>query len=230
MSTLEELGIGGEEEKIEVPAEVPEEMDSRIPLIQPGKYVLQLPQDMSTIWGSFETKKGQTRIYASFSRDYTLTVVGEGEYKDHPLAASINNYLIQALEANLPEDEQSLKGLTSNKAFHDALVKYAGAKFRAELSWSAYCHPGQPMYVTQEDPETGVLRAIKQENTEGCGANVTSYGPEKWDAVNKKGRIPKENGRYMEAFDEYLVHGDYDNGCPARLFSKPRLNRFKPFA
>jgi hypothetical protein len=34
---------------------------------------------------------------------------------------------------------------------------------------------------------------------------------------------------FMEAFDEYLVHGDYDNGCPARLFSKPRLNRFKAF-
>lgn len=243
MSRLEELEIGPEE-KIEVPAELPEEMESRIPLVQPGKYVFQLPNDMSQLWGSFETKAGDTRIYASFSMDNMLTVVSEGDYKDHPLAASINNvayprggkegtaisdmnYLIAALEANLPESERAT--LNSNQAFHDAMLKYGGARFKAELSWTAYCHPAKPMYVTQEDPETGVLRAQKIEGTEGCGSNYTSYGPQNYDAANKKGRIPSEGGLFLEAFDEYLVHGDMENGCPARLFSKPRLSRFKAF-
>lgn len=240
MSTLEELGIGAEE-KIEVPTELPEEMESRIPLIQPGKYVFQLPEDLTSLWGTFKTKTGSDRLYIAFSMENTLTCISKGEYEGHPLAASVNNvayprggdtaiadmnYLIAALEG----ETDSPAVLNSNQAFYDALNRFGGKRFRAELSWTAYCHPGKPMYVTQEDPETGTRRAEKIEGTEGCGANIATYGPAIWNAAEKKGRIPKEDGKFMEAFDEVLVHGDYENGCPARLFSKPRLNRFKSFS
>ena len=239
MSKLEELNLN-DDEVIEVPEEVPEESTGYIPLVQPGIYMFQLPGDLENVWSTFEaTKKGVTRVSAGFSREYPLIVLEDeakfgGEFRGLPVTAYINNleysrrgkdgvevadmfYLIKALEANLPDEDQSK--LSNNRSYINALKRHAGRAFRASVHWEAYCNPKKDIYMTIED-ENGTPRAQVQEGTLGCGGSYNSY------SRDLTTRIPAdETGRFKERFDEMEVPGQE---CPAHLFSRIKLSRFQP--
>jgi len=237
MSKLEALGIG-EEEQIEMPEEIPEEREGRQPLVQPGVFTFKLPDDMSNVWGVFDSKKGK-RIYASFNKENALTVHKsdpkyEGYFDGWVVNLLINNleyprgperievadmtYLIKALEA---KEEKKTK-LTTNKAFAETLSKFAGGLFVAELTWNAYCNPNKDIYMNIRDDEGKVIKAEVQEGNVGCGASYNSYSRDPLKAIPVDG----ETGFFLERFEETEVHGE-DYGCPAVLFCNARLGRFK---
>ncbi len=239
MSTLEELGILDDEALIEIPDDIPEESSGYVPLVQPGKYVLRLPSDLSAIWTAFDARDKGKRVSAGFIKDNPLTVEEDEQYglfKKSPVTTFINNveyprgregvlvsdmfYLIRALEANLPEDERSL--LKTNKDYVTALQKYEGKLFKATIAWTAYCNPSKNIWMAVEDEE-GNRRTEEQEGTPGCGRNYTSY------ARNPEERIPQGDDEFfLERFDEYDVHGD-EQECPAVLRANIKLSRFEPF-
>lgn len=235
MSKLDELGIG-EEEKIEMPDDVPEEKERRVELAQPSTYVFRLPENMDNIWGVFDSKKGK-RIYASFNKENALTIYQDDKFEHYhegrPVNLLINNleyprgaerievadmtYLIKALESTTGSKTK----LTTNKAFADALSKFGGALFEAELSWNAYCNPNKDIYVQERDENDVATKATQQDGQTGCSKSYNSY------ARNKLERIPEdENNWFIERFEETTVHGD-EYVCPAILFANARLGRFK---
>ena len=236
MGTLEEIGLLDDQTQIEIPDEIPEEGSNYVPLVQPGKYVFQLPENMELVWTKVDSKKGP-RVAAIFNRDNPITVVQDDTYDGYfngsPVSTLLNNveyprgkerievadmyYLIQAFEAHLPKEQRTK--LTNNLSFVNALKKYAGRMFGATLHWEAYCNPKKNIFVSEED-EDGNRRAVEKEGTPGCQARYTSY------ARDPKQQIPKnEQGFFVERFDEILVHGD-PMGCPASLICNARLGRF----
>lgn len=238
MSILDELGLRDDESLIELPDEVPEEGGGRVPLVQPGTYVFRLPEDMETLWGTFEAKSQGKRVYINFNRDNPLTIVSDptydGAYKNHPVLLILNNmgrprgrdgvlvpdlfYLIRALEANLPDEERS--ALKTNLSYVETLNKYGGKLFQAELTWNAYCNKNQNIWVTVLDDE-GRPRSEERPGTFGCGSSYTSYHRD------PARQIPRdEAGYFKEFFDEIEVHRD-ETGCPARLRANAQLRRFK---
>jgi len=237
MSKLEELAIG-EEEQIEMPEDIPEEKEGRQPLVQPGVYTLKLPDDLSNVWGVFDSKKGK-RIYASFNKENALTIYKsdpkfEGYFDGWSVNLLINNleyprgperievadmtYLIKALQAK----ETKKTPLTTNKAFAETLSKYTGGLFIAELTWNAYCNPNKDIYMNIRDEDGKVIKAEIQEGNVGCGASYNSYSRDPGKAIP----IDGETGFFTERFEETEVHGE-DYGCPAVLFCNARLGRFK---
>jgi hypothetical protein len=236
MSKLEELGIG-EEEQIETPEEIPEEKEGRQPLVQPGVFTIKLPDDMSNVWGVFDSKKGK-RIYASFNKENALTIYKDTKYEGYfdgwAVNLLINNleyprgaerievadmtYLVKALEAK--QDKKS--PLNTNKAFAEALSAHAGGLFVAELTWNAYCNPNKDIYMNIRDEEGKVLKAEVQEGNVGCGSSYNSYSRDPAKAIP----IDGETGFFLERFEETDVHGE-EYGCPAVLFANARLGRFK---
>lgn len=239
MSTLEELGLDVDETPIEIPDEVPEETSGYMPMVQPGKYVLKLPEDMETLWTKIDTKDKGTRISAGFKKDNPITVFQDdnfgGEFANSPVVTFINNnefprgrervevsdmfYLIRALEANLPDEEKSL--LTNNASFVTALKKHAGKLFIATVAWKAYCNPNKNIYLALYNEDGTTASVDEQEGTPGCGAEYTTYSR---DPLTKIPKYP-DSDRFKERFEEYEAHGQQD-GCPARLMANIRLGRF----
>ena len=239
MSTLEELGLDVDETPIEIPDEVPEETSGYIPMVQPGSYILKLPDDMETVWTKIDTKDKGVRISAGFKKDNPITVYQDdkfaGEFNSSPVTTFINNnefprgrekvpvsdmfYMIRALEANLPDEEKSL--LTNNASYVSALKKHSGKLFIARISWKAYCNPNKNIYLAIYNEDGTTDSVDEQEGTPGCGAEYTNYSK---DVLT---RIPKnpESGRFKERFEEYEAHGQQD-GCPARLMCNVRLGKF----
>lgn len=239
MGKLEELGLLDDEAQIEIPEDVPEESTGYVPLVQPGKYVLRLPSDLSEVWTAFDAKDKGKRISAGFIKNNPLIVEADEGYDmfvNSPITTFVNNveyprgregvpvsdmyYLIRALEANL--DDASKSVLKTNKDYVIALQKHAGKLFKVTIAWSAYCNPNRNLWMAVEDAD-GNRRTEEQEGTPGCGANYTTY------ARNPMERIPKgEDNFFLERFDEFEVHGD-EAGCPAVLRANIKLSRFEPF-
>lgn len=240
MSTLDELGLSTDETPIEIPDEVPEESSGYVPLVQPGRYVFKLPDNMETIWTKIDTKDKGPRVSAGFTKDSPLVVVQDDtwdkEFNNAPVTTFINNiefprgregvevadmyYLIKALEANLPDEEKS--PLSTNPTFVKAMQKHAGKMFIATVQWEAYCNPNKNIYIAMYNDDGTTASVDEQEGTLGCGAKYVSYTSGKYPQIPKH-----EDGRFKDRFDEFEVHGE-DDGCPARLMANIRLSKFAP--
>jgi hypothetical protein len=224
MSKLDELGLT--EDKIEIPDEVPEQMGNFFPPPQPATYTFRLPEDLGEVWDTFETDAGQ-RISARFDRDYPLHIVDspDGSYNGTTLmGVSISNserargrekvmvadmyYLIQALYK-----DEDMPDLGNNPAFAKALINKAGAKFKADVEWSARCSESSDMWVTGPDGN-----AVQEPGTPGCGKSFYT------STSDSAARIPQdENGHFLDRFECALT--GCDGGACLRAF--PRLSRFK---
>lgn len=240
MAKINELNLKDEELDLVPDEEIPELTDDFSVLPQPGVFTARLPEDMEDVWGSFEDKKTGAEILSVwFDREHPLTITGD-EFDGHYVGDTIsfigvNNqprprgkekhevsdmqYLIKALEAHLPVEKRSK--LTNNSSFAKALMKHAGEEVKFNLSWNAYCNPGKDIRTMQEDGSTK-----EEPGTEGCGASF--YAPSR----DKTKEIPKDaDGYYMSRFPEGLVPGRSDEDgnplCPAVLFARGQMNRFK---
>ena len=244
MGSLEDLGLPADE-VIETPDEIPEESSGYVPLVQPGTYVFQLPDNMDTIFKKLDPtgSRKATRISAGFGKDSPLTIFQDdtfnGFYRGYSVLTFVNNiefrrgpksgdgvevsdmqYLIRALEANLPIEQKTK--LVNNQAYGVALRRQAGKLFKAQLHWETYCNPNKNIYVATVDQD-GKRKVDEAVGTLGCKAKYTSY------SRNPQQRIPldPETGLFKERFDEIEVHRN-PAGCPAALICNIRLSRFAP--
>lgn len=182
--TLEELGFKEEVLPVVPPEEVPAEFSAAPLPPYPGVYWFKLPTDLSTVFDKFEVSVNEhgildregahksERLAAIFDGSNALEIIHAektneahmgGLYngrvntaernrarKGHPpVHVSDMTYLLQALGDPDPNPG-------SNKAFGQALVKYAGREFKANLEWTTSCNTERQVYYEQED-EVGTV-------------------------------------------------------------------------
>jgi len=166
------------------------------PLPRPGTHKFQLPGDLTSIWETVDSDKGQ-RVAAVFADENALSVLGLGGQtfrsristverprgKEKKLASDMS-YLLRALE------DQSAPRKSSE--FIKALNAHAGEEFRADVEWGAFCNPAKDIFVS------GSGRA---EGKKGCGQR---YGMRDYDRKDgtKVVQIPRhDDGTWAEEFD-----------------------------
>lgn len=172
---INELNLGNEKLGIDY-GQIPEETGEYTPPIQPGSYVFALPTNLDSIWETID-RGGQQRVQAVFHNDDALTVFLHGD-ETRSFSAWINNhpfprnkekievsdmtYLIRVLEPSATPQ--------TNPEFVAALQRHAGEKFKANVTWSAYCNPKKDIYMEVAD-EAGETTVQVQEGTKGCTTN-----------------------------------------------------------
>jgi hypothetical protein len=161
---------------------------------QPGKYRFRLPTSMSAIWAVVESEKHGTRINAIFDGDAALAIVqSPGQAYD----GQEFNYRI----SNVPRERTKEKILVSdmdlllralgetkrpptNKAYAQALQKYAGKEFGAIVEFSYRCDERREAYF--EDGHGGQQRA---EGRMGCGERYYQRDVPKVDGPEGQGQL-----------------------------------------
>lgn len=157
--------------------EIPEETSEYTPPLQPGSYVFSLPSNLNSIWEVIE-RSGQKRVQAVFHNTDALTVhLPNNETRsfsawisNHPfprgkekIEVSDMQYLLRILEpAATPQ---------TNTEFVDLLKKHGGDRFKANVTWSAFCNPNKDAYFETAPDEAGNTSVVVQEGTKGCGEN-----------------------------------------------------------
>jgi len=142
---------------------------------QPGKYRFRLPTNLNMIWSTVETEKHGTRINAIFEDDSALVIVqSPGQAKDGedfryrlsnvPRERTKEKILVSDMDLLLRALGETKRPAT-NKAYAQALMKYAGKDFGATVEFSYNCNPKREIYV---DDGTGGQQKV--EGRMGCGA------------------------------------------------------------
>lgn len=218
MANINELAL--KEETIVPDYEaIPEEFGSFTPPPQPGTYVFKLPEDLSSVWETFDaTISGEKkqRIRAVLRDEHSLLINGNGT-ENQPFGAYISGAeRARGREKVMVSDLTYLvrcfgEKPTTPKQHAEALIKHAGESFRADVTWSAYCNPNRNAYFeTKETNENGEeVTVVKEvEGTHGCGANFYQED------------IPKDaDGLYVQRF----TCGE----CNAQVMAFPGLRNFK---
>jgi hypothetical protein len=205
------------------PDELAGQIGSYIPVPQPGTYRFKLPGDLTSVYETVDTPKGQ-RIKAVFRDESALFVetlnqpfpyvalsseereVGKAKKPGAELA-----YLLTAL------GEDKLPGFSNSRGYAQALQKHSGESFVADVDWSVNCSTKKDIWVFDEEAK----KTIKKEGTKGCGR---LYATSEFDSKNANGGksilIPKyEDGNLSDRFP---------CECGAQLkVSFPRLKNFK---
>ena len=216
MANLNELeGIGNDAGFDVNYDDVPEQLGGFAPTPPPGSYRFRLPGDLANIWEQFDVTiddKPQKRLRAQFEESSVLTITSSvsGDQDGNAFRTRITNverkrgksdakasdmlYLLRALG-----DEQHY---ASNKAYAEALMKFAGKEFVADVEWAAWCNSNKPIRSQDEDGNTVIV-----ESQNGCGERVYQRD------------IPKVDGAYAETFG--------CPGCGALLRAFPNLARFR---
>ncbi len=142
---------------------------------QPGKYRFRLPPSLAAIWAVVDTQEHGQRINAIFDQDAPLTIVQspnkevDGEdftyrISNVPRARTKEKILVSDM-ALLLRALGETKLPASNKAFAQALMKYAGKEFGATLEFSYRCNDKRDAYF--DDGQGGTAKA---EGRMGCGS------------------------------------------------------------
>lgn len=208
------------------PSKLPEVKAGRRPLLYPGPYSFTLP-------GEFDFGKDDdgTRqlVYADFNSAYALIAQPgnkqwTGRIYNRPRTMK-TGWGKDAKEINTNDLAQLLKAvgyagsLTTNKAYAEALSKYPGAKFEADISWSVNCKATKNIWAEEIDPETGDSRIKEQAGRVGCGKTyISDEGYTKKDGTQVYS-IPKdENGSWAPRFT---------CACGAALSANDNLNKIR---
>lgn len=208
MANINELNLGQESLGLDY-ENMPEERGEYVSPVQPGTYVFELPEDLSSIWEVIQ-RQGKERVQAVLHGDNALTV-HLPKNEDRAFSAWINNhpfprgkegievsdmqYLIRILEPSATPN--------TNPQFVDVFSRHGGKKFKANVTWAAYCNPEKDAYF--ENAETKAIEVA--EGTRGCGENYYQKS------------IPRdENDLYVDQFQ--------CDKCHAVVKAFPRLRKF----
>jgi len=210
--SLQDLGLKAESVGGAGFDELPEQQGSYLPPPQPGSYRFQLPASLTNIWDTREFD-GKTRLVALFDADNPLTIVqSPGNQRNlEPFRTQITNNERNRARKGQPEVLVSdmdylLKALgetkrpATNKAYLEALAKYAGKDFAADVTWSWSCNPKKPKRVP--DGEGGSVEAKDEAGQPEMGCGKRYYPRE----VRKDGQgqyplsIACECGALLRAF------------------------------
>jgi hypothetical protein len=162
---------------------------------QPGPYRFKLPANLANIFDIYEDK-GKQYIRAIFDKDAPLLIVQDvrqkhvGEAfqtrltnqrrKRGDIEASDLDYLLKAL------GETTTPG--SNRAFMEALGKYASKEFTADISYSWNCQDTRAVYI--DDGQGGTKK--DESGRMGCGKRYYQAGKTKKPEL----QIEKADGVY----------------------------------
>jgi len=142
---------------------------------QPGKYRFKLPASLAAIWAVVESEKHGTRINGIFDSDNPLIIVqSPGSAHDgEEFAYRISNVPRERTKEKILVSDMDLllralgetKRPATNKAYAQALQKYAGKDFGATVEFSYRCNPERDAYF-----DDGAGGQAKVEGRVGCGA------------------------------------------------------------
>ncbi len=142
---------------------------------QPGKYRFRLPATMAAIWEAVESEKHGQRITAIFRGDAALTIVQspKGEHDGEEFDYRVSNVPRERTKEKILVSDMDLilralgetKKPTTNKGYAQALMKYAGKEFSAEVEFSWRCRDDKDAYF-----DDGAGGTQKVEGRAGCGA------------------------------------------------------------
>lgn len=208
-------------------AKLPENKAGRRQLLYPGAYNFTLPGGFD--FGKDDTGERQL-IYANFSDAYALTAQPGGKQwtgrlYNRPRTKKVG-WGKDAKEVATNDLAELLKAvghvgtLATNAAYAEALSKYPGAKFGADISWSVTCSPKKNIWAEEIDPETGDSRIKEQAGKVGCGRTyISDEGyTRKRDGVTIHS-IPKDdNGAWAARFT---------CSCGAALSANDNLNNIR---
>lgn len=169
---------------------------------QPGPYRFRLPADLSKVWDVYDSKKGQ-RIRAIFDRDHPLTIIASPgnaangdvfqtrlsnqERKRGDVEASDLDYLLRA-------KGEKTRPMT-NKAYAQAVLKYAGQEFGADITYSFRCSTERNIRVF--NPTTQALEEIDKK---GCGKGYYQKDLQRGPDGNFPHEITCECGAVLRVF------------------------------
>jgi hypothetical protein len=161
---------------------IPDQMGTMKDPPQPGSFRFQLPNDLSSVWETFDHTKSKNpgkRIRAHFDESYPLTIV-QSPLKAHdgePFLTSISNAErrrgrkddVTAPEVSdldyLLRDAFGLETKpATNVAYAQELMKHAGQEFGADLELSWNCNPERTIRV-----DNGQGGSQEVPNQKGCG-------------------------------------------------------------
>jgi len=219
------------EDKIEIPAEIPEQFGSFAPPPQPGYYRFKMPSSLTKIWDLVDVTneevkkrvKSSKALVAIFSNDYPLTVTHarDESYIGQTFLTRVqvaprhrgNNIYISdmyyLLEKGFDHDMSDCKSWKP-RAWADALITHANEEFGARVEWSAFCNPNKVRYILDDQGN-----AIEDPSgVKGCGANV--YEPD----------IPRNEDKTFMLRFECGSCGE-DDGTHAYLRAYANLAEFK---
>src|ERR1019366_4168052 len=180
-SSLNDLGLGSDKLQDANFDDIPESLGQEFKdPPQPGKYRFMLPKDMSAIWAKVDSTEHGERINALFEDDAELaiaqvpegsaTTVGETfrtRISNIPRARTKEKILVSDMALLLRALGETATPKT-NKAFAQALMKYAGKTFGATIEYSYHCNPKKDVYMADE--------AGGQQKVEGkLGCNARYY-------------------------------------------------------
>lgn len=216
MANLNELQGLGDDAGFAVDYDnVPDQPGGFTPQPPPGAYRFKLPGDLQNIWEQFDitiNDKKVKRLRANFEEVGALTITSSpsGEQDSNSFRTRISNaerkrnkeglmasdmlYLLRALG-----DDGAYK---TNLEYAQALAKYAGREFVADVEWSAWCSDQKDIRGVDENGNVQVIEGQK-----GCGERVYQRD------------IPKVDGQYAQTFS--------CPSCNALLRAFANLARFR---
>jgi hypothetical protein len=218
---LDELNLGSEEIEGVTQEDLPEQFGARPDPPQPGAYRFRLPEDMATIYDTFEptiNDQQVTRVSAIFDEACPLLIVQspKGEHNEEPFEARISNaerkrdkagtmasdmdYLLaKAFDVKLP-------GKRSNQWYVQRMQELASKEFSADIEFQWFCNPKRDLRVA--DGNGGVAIA---EGRTGCGARYYQNDVPQEDDGTTPVRIECSNPE-----------------CGGQIRAFPQLTRYRP--
>ena len=143
----------------------------------PGAYRFKLPQDLNAVWDLFDVpeKTPPQRVRAVFDRDHPLLITQSpggksnnepfetrltnnerSRGKDKSVVASDFDYLLRAMKETVKPK--------SNREYMQAVQRYAGKEFGADLRYSWRCSPDRDIRARDQAGQVQVVEGKK-----GCG-------------------------------------------------------------
>lgn len=212
---VNDLGFRQEEIPTQDPSDLPKESTRPKDPPQPGTYRLKLPVSFVNVIKPLESNKGE-RAAAYFLDENALedevtgqrieTIIDNSEYikkdKRSGKEAYVSGmaYLLKAL---------AYTGLlTSNESFAEALSMFPGHRFKADLTYNAYCNPKKKAWKNN-----------KESDETGCGQSLEMEGYTRTrDGVVIKSIPQAVTGKYLSRFECH---------CGADLRVRTKLVNFR---
>jgi hypothetical protein len=175
--SINDLGLGNDALEGAEFDQIPENIGQSFPdPPQPGKYRFQLPGPafITAIWTVVETDKHGTRINGIFDSEAPLVIVqSPGKaYDGEEFSYRISNVPRERTKEKILVSDMDLllralgetKKPATNKAYAQALQKYAGKEFGATIEYSYNCNAKREAYF-----DAGDGTQQKVEGRMGCG-------------------------------------------------------------
>lgn len=223
MPSLKELGLTNEQVGGDVDFDNLPKVGGFTPLLQPGKYVFQLPaaQQLGNAFDVVESKQGK-RLQVIFDQNAPLLVVSSpGNTRNgEPFQQRISNVerargkdkiLVSDLDYLLRAVGHAARPKT-NPDYAQAVLAHAGERFEGTVEVQYSCNPNKNIYI-----DDGTGQATEVEGKPGCGARY--YQKDVADQKDEHGHYPEritcggENcGASLRAFAQISVFAPAPKG------------------